>query len=369
MSYLKPFFKRIRKPFKRIKVFLKQRAGWLGVPKIVPYRGFGTLTDVYIQGMIIEDKGLSKPSDRHKVWQNILATIKRFSSDEIAGVKIKADFMGLSDVVETDEYGFFSFHFEINEIKEDLLTAEWHQVYFELEDIIIEDQPKVQATGEVRIISPEQKRIIISDIDDTVVVSHSTQVLRKLRLMLFKNALTRMPFPGVSTFYEALRKDNERNANHPFFYVSSSEWNLYDLLESFFAHNKIPKGVFLLRKMESSIYKFWKSGQGNHEHKYQKIRFLMHLYKDQKFILIGDSGQRDPLIYKRLAFDFPERVESIYIRKIGSKIFFKDPERRDSEFKRIKTYYLEAKDTNYAAIHAIAKGYINAELMNEINSD
>lgn len=369
MLYLKPVFKSIRKPFKRLKVFLKQKAGWLGVPKIIPYRGFGNHSDVYLQGMVIEDKGLSKPSDRHRVWQNILATIKRFSSDGIPGVKVKVDFLGFSEQTETDEYGFFSIHLDVREIKDKILDSEWHQAYFELLDIVVENQPKTDATGEVKIIPSKQKRIIISDIDDTVVVSHSTQTLKKLRLMLFKNALSRTPFPGVATFYEALRRDKDREANHPFFYVSSSEWNLYDLLEDFFAHNDIPKGVFLLRKLERSIYKFWKSGQGNHEHKYVKIRFLMRLFKDQKFILIGDSGQRDPLIYKRLAHEFPGRVESIYIRKIGKKIFFKDTERRDSEFKAIKTFYLEAKDTNYAAIHAISKGYINADLMNEINKD
>jgi phosphatidate phosphatase APP1 len=109
MKILKPVFKGIKKPFKRLKVYLKQRAGWLGIPRILPYRGFGDNSTIYITGMVIEDKGLTKPADREKVWQNILAMIKRFSSDEIPGVRVKVDFAGLSQTGETDEMGFFSF--------------------------------------------------------------------------------------------------------------------------------------------------------------------------------------------------------------------------------------------------------------------
>ena len=94
MKYLKPVFKGIKKPFKLLKVYLKQKAGWLDVPKILPYKGYGNETDVYIQGMVIEDKGLTKPKDKQKFWQNILATIKRFSSDEIPDVKVRAEFLG-----------------------------------------------------------------------------------------------------------------------------------------------------------------------------------------------------------------------------------------------------------------------------------
>ncbi|HKI87662.1 MAG TPA: hypothetical protein VKA38_01460, partial [Draconibacterium sp.] len=103
MNYIKPVFKQIRKPLKRFKLFIKQKAGWLGQPKILPYKGYGNKTDVYINGMVMEDKGLAKPHDKQKFWQNILATIKRFSGDEIAGVRVKATFLGENQIAETDE--------------------------------------------------------------------------------------------------------------------------------------------------------------------------------------------------------------------------------------------------------------------------
>ena len=362
---LKPIIKGAKKPFKAFKVFLKQKAGWLGRPKILVYRSFGTDKEVFIQGMVIEDKGLAKPEDRHKVWHNILAMIKRFSSDEIPGVRIKAEFHGLNQVTVTDESGFFDFHFNIENLPDEILKKHWHSVNLLLLDELIEDQPVISATGEVRIISSTEGRIIVSDIDDTVLISHSTQTFRKLRLMLLKNALTRLPFRGVSSFYQALERGSDRIALYPFFYVSSSEWNLYDLLENFFDHNGLPKGVFMLRRLEHSILKFWKSGQGNHEHKYEKIKFLLGLFKNHRFILIGDSGQKDPEIYNRLAHDFPGRIESIYIRKIGTKVFFKDIEQVTSRLEKVKTHYLQVENTKDAAEHAIKEGYINKELYRE----
>lgn len=365
MKIFKPILKGVKKPFKLLKLYLKQKAGWLGTPKILAYRGLGNDQHVYINGMVIEDKGLEKPVDKQHVWTNILATIKRFSSDQIPGVKVEAKFLGMTSVAETDELGFFSFYFSVKDVSPNLLNRDWQTVEFVLLDEIVENQPSVTAEGEVRIVWPNEKRVIVSDIDDTVLVSHSTSTLRKLRLMLFKNALMRIPFKGVPSFYCALERGAEKDAFHPFFYVSSSEWNLYDLLEDFFDHNRIPKGVFMLRKLEHSIFKFWKSGQGSHEHKYDKIKFLLQLFDKQRFILIGDSGQKDPGIYTRLAHDYPGRVESIYIRAIGKGRKKQALENFNKQLVGINTSFLQVEDTIAATKHALQEGYIHKDAFTE----
>ena len=365
MKIFKPILKGVKKPFKLFKIYLKQKAGWLGTPRILAYRGFGNDKHVYIRGMVIEDKGLEKPVDKQHVWRNILAMIKRFSSDQIPGVKVEATFLGMKTVAETDELGFFSFYFHVQDISAAILKRDWHTVEFSLLDEIVENQPLITAKGEVRIVSPNEKRVIVSDIDDTVLVSHSTTTFQKLRLMLFKNAIMRVPFKGVASFYCALERGVEKDAFHPFFYVSSSEWNLYDLLEDFFDHNKIPRGVFMLRKLEHSIFKFWKSGQGSHEHKYDKIKFLLQLFEEQSFILIGDSGQKDPGIYTRLAQDFPGRIDSIYIRKIGKGRDRQAVENFKKQLEKTNTSFLQVDNTIDAARHALKKGLIHEDALTE----
>jgi phosphatidate phosphatase APP1 len=366
MKYLKPVFKKIKKPLKWVRVYLKQKMGWLDKPRIVPYRGYGNETEIFIRGMVIEDKGLSKPKDKHWYWRNLLATIKRFSSDEIPGVEVKAKLLGAELTVETDDLGFFDFHFHFEDKADVLLSKEWHTVHFELLDEIVEEQPRIYATGEVRIVPSDQKRIIVSDVDDTVMISHATQTFRKLRLMLFKNALTRNAFSNVGLFYQGLAEGKDKLENNPFFFVSSSEWNLYDLLEDFFTFNKIPKGVFLLRTLTYSIYKFWKSGGGSHEHKYDKIKLLMEFYPHSGFILIGDSGQHDPEIYSRLALDFPHRVEVIYIRTIRSKSYLEKEENLYKKLAMVNTNYLEVAETHEAVHHASKNGFTSIDLITDI---
>jgi phosphatidate phosphatase APP1 len=119
----------------------------------------------------------------------------------------------------------------------------------------------------------------------------------------------------------------------------------------------MPKAVLILRKMKYKIYQFRKSGGGNHELKYEKIKFLLQFYKTQKFILIGDSGQRDPQIYKRLALEFPGRIEAIYIRKVKSKMAgilsgFHE------ELLSVNTSFIEIADSSAAMNHAREAGLI-----------
>jgi phosphatidate phosphatase APP1 len=92
---------------------------------------------------------------------------------------------------------------------------------------------------------------LISDIDDTFLISHSSRLRRRLYVLFTKNARTRKPFEGVVNHYKLLACGNVsgKNAN-PFFYVSSSEWNLYDFIAEFSRRNELPKGVFLLSQLK-----------------------------------------------------------------------------------------------------------------------
>ena len=188
-------------------------------------------------------------------------------------------------------------------------------------------------------------------------ISHSTQLLKKIRLLLFRNAYTRLPFPGTASFYRALAKGRDEKTISPFFYVSSSEWNLYDLLDDFFNFNEIPEGVFMLRTLQYSIFKIWKSGGGNHIHKYEKIKVLLETYRYQQFILLGDNGQRDPLIYYQLALEFPGRISAIYIRKVKNRVSFKHPEEIHKKLSEVNTLYTETESSYEASLHAFENGF------------
>ena len=139
--------------------------------------------------------------------------------------------------------------------------------------------------------------------------------------MLTKNPRSRKTFADVVTYYQLLSEAHTTlKVPNPFFYVSSSEWNLYNFLREFIEFNKLPKGVFLLGQMKR-LRDFWKSGQNNHSTKFMRIVRIIEAYPSQKFVLLGDDSQQDPVIYKSITDHFPDKILAVYLRKIHSSNF------------------------------------------------
>jgi phosphatidate phosphatase APP1 len=79
------------------------------------------------------------------------------------------------------------------------------------------------------------------------------------------------------------------------------------------------------------------------------------------FVLIGDSGERDPEIYGQVVHDHPNRVRVIYIRSVNP-----DPARIEAidrlidEVRPTGVQLVLAPDSEFAAAHAAAEGLISA---------
>jgi phosphatidate phosphatase APP1 len=356
---IKKIIRKTRWPWVKLKIYIKRRLGWLGHPIIYPYAGFCNGKEIYVSGSVIEDRGLSKPHEGQSIRSNILAMIKRYTGDEFAGVRLRVEFRSQTKEMETNEEGFFSCRFQLSgPIEEEVF---WTQASYELLENIDEHMPTIQTVGDVLVIGKKPQFIIISDVDDTFLVSHSTQTFKKIRLMLFKNALTRSPFPGVVAFYKALQKGTADSDFNPIFYVSSSERNLYDLLIDFCDFRDIPKGPFLLRDMQKSLYDLITAGGGNHLHKLEKIRELVNFFPEISFVLIGDSGQRDPEIYQKAVSEFPGRIKTIYIRCIGSEKKQKQVDEIVRDTQLLGTPMIVVKNTEEASEHAVNNGLIRGE--------
>ncbi|MFP4059920.1 MAG: App1 family protein [Bacteroidales bacterium] len=359
--------KSVKKPYLYLKLKIKKQLGWLGVPKIVAYRGYGNENLAYIRGIVIEDKGLEKPDINQSVWKNLLTMIKRYAGDEFPDEKVIISFNGQDKEVITDEDGQFNIIFPVKNYTPDR-NIRWERASFLL-DAHTHTETRVKDIGEVLFTGENTEYGIISDVDDTFLVTHSTTTVRKLRLMLLKNARTRSPFSGVSGFYQALHEGNNQGNNNPLFYVSSSEWNLYDLLTDFSEIHGIPKGPFLLREFHTSLYNLIRSGRGNHEHKIEKISTILAIYSHLKFILIGDSGQHDPEIYTEVVRQNPGRILSIYIRDVGSRKKEKKVKAIIQQLREQDIDMVLVKDTIEAAMHAVSKGYIPPSAMKKITTE
>jgi phosphatidate phosphatase APP1 len=337
----------------------KRRFGLLDPFEILPYRGHGTSRELFLKGRVLEETGISRPGRDDAVWLNVLNMARRFASDEVAGARVLASFGELRAETTADEEGFFEVRLQLSEPPDS--SSRWQQVELKLLS------PPSPGGGEVRskghVLVPREAGFgVISDLDDTVVRSSATNLLKMAWIVVRNNAHTRLPFEGVGAFYEALRRGKEGDAFNPIFYVSSSPWNIYDLLEDFLNVHGIPPGPLFLKDWSPTVL-------GKHQdYKLGVIRNLLEAYEDLPFVLIGDSGEEDPEIYLQTIREHPKRIKTVYIRDVT-------PGQRDAEVKaiasearRLGADMVTVPDTVAAAEHAVSAGLIARDSLARVRS-
>ncbi|HEU5016269.1 MAG TPA: phosphatase domain-containing protein [Roseiflexaceae bacterium] len=291
--------------FDELKARLDARFGTEGL-QIVPYDSYGTTTTLWLKGRVLECNNIRPSTDRDSIWRNLVNTYRRFESDEVPGARVRITCGTTVQEVITDDEGFFDVSLTLPRPVPD--TALWHSVAYEL----LEPQP-AHATGQALIVPENAQLGVISDVDDTVIKTGATSMVQMARTVFLNNARTRLPFPGVAALYQALHQ-GQAGVINPIFYVSSSPWNLYELLVDFMALQGIPRGPLLLRDWGISQFGF--SPTRHREHKLLFTERLLGRFPTLPFLLIGDSGQEDPEIYTELVERYPKRILAIYIRNV-----------------------------------------------------
>lgn len=273
------------------------------------YHGYGHRDNLVVYGHVLANK-IEKRSENSNMLSNVIHLIKLFFIKPIANGKVRLLWGEQQFEAVTAQDGFFNFEWKSN----NFVPAGWHTVHIQLLDV----SGIVAVVGEGKIFVPHSTQYgFISDIDDTVLVSHSATTGKKLRVMFTKNPRTRKTFSDVVKFYNLLSSAHtEPKLPNPFFYVSSSEWNLYDDLNDFFKYNGLPKGVFLLNAIKK-WYQLLKTGNTKDQGKLNRIVRILDVFPNQRFILLGDNSQKDPVIYIDLANRFPEKIVAIYLRNIS----------------------------------------------------
>ena len=338
--------------------------------EILAYRGYGNAVRAHVYGRVIEKRDIGASTDTDSVLKNLFNTYRRADSDPLPFAKVMVEYAGSTLEMKADNEGFFGGWIDL----EKPLTAndEWREYKVELIPRVAADPAvaplPVKGSGEVLSATAATSFAVVSDLDDTVIQSRVSNFLQAARTVMLGNARTRLPFPGVAAFYEALRNGATGDEKNPIFYVSSSPWNIYDVIAEFMDLQKIPKGPLVLRDWDigwSSL-----SSARHFEHKTSVIRDLMQLYPDLEFILIGDSGQHDPEIYRQIVSEFPKRVRAIYIRDVTRTV------ERSASIQRLAAEVLAAnstlvlaEDTLGAASHAAEHGWISKDALPGVHEE
>ncbi len=324
--------------------------------QIIAFQSYGTERHFYARGRALEDENidLSEKGILNLLWNSW----KRFDADEIRNTRLS---IKLSDrkvfYVETDHEGYYLFE----EVMENLsqLTNEEGWLQYE----ISYDDPGIRRTiqndnrfpGELLIPSEKAVMGIISDIDDTIL---HTGMVSSLKFQVIKNTLLkraekRIPLEGAAQFYHQLHRGSTGDQANPIFYVSHSPWNLYRYLEFFLKKNEFPKGPILLRSLSS--FRNRRSASEKPQ-KQKEIMNILKTYPHLKFILIGDSGERDADIYIEIAEAHPDHILAIYLRSVKHT---KKMLRVRGLFENYKTTpVLLVESSDQAVAHARENGFI-----------
>jgi phosphatidate phosphatase APP1 len=332
--------------------------------QIVTYRTYGTLNKLHVKGRVLKDKGIRESKGSDSLWNNLLNMYKRFESDEVPNAELNVSLRNRNYTTTTDKEGYFSTHISTE------VPLQWEDMWQDVDMSVINApfglHKSIRATANVLVPSPEAEYGIISDIDDTVIKTNATSLLAMSRNTFFHNAHTRMPFPGVTEFYRSLQLGRNGKRNNPFFYVSSSPWNLYDLLIDFLDLNEIPEGPLLLRDFGLNQNEQMSDHMG---HKFKEIKNILQTYPHLPFVLIGDSGQDDPKIYREVVAQFPGRILAVYIRDVQLKEREKIAIDISKTLADEKVEMVIVDNTVEAAEHAAKAGLIFQESISQIETD
>lgn len=324
--------------------------------QIIVFQTYGTSNHLYLRGRAIEDESIN--IEQRGAFKLLFNAWKRFETDEIKNTELRVK-IGHDKYfyIKTDNKGYFLLDKKVEGLSSYANAEGWVNLEFSFNEkqLTRAIQYENRFTGDMLIPSNKASFGIISDIDDTILHTGLTSVLkwRVLFNTLLTSAGKRLPLEGAPEFYHLLHQGKTGQEANPMFYVSHSPWNLYRYLEFFLKTNNFPKGPIILRSFPRP---FSKKPKGEKPQKQKEIVNILKTYPNLKFILIGDIGQHDPDIYMEVAEAYPDRILAIYLRSVNHK---KKMLRVFELYKDYKTIPILLVENNEQVIgHARAHGYI-----------
>lgn len=269
------------------------------------YPGHGRPDAFVLTGRFIEDEGVRRGNAATGRWRNALDNLRRLESDEIAGALIELEVDGRRFQATTDRDGVWRVH--AAKVEPPLPAGVLTVTARTLRD---RGHPAAPARGVLHVLPPGPTVAVLSDIDDTVVITGVTSKRKMLKNALLSNAAQLAPVPGIAGAYRSAQGAGAR----AFFYLSGSPQNFLDRILEYLRLHQFPAGPVLLKNFGSDPT-FDQEG-----YKLGRIREVLDMHPGTRFVLVGDSGEKDPEIYLRIRGEHPDRIAGIVIRKVPEAV-------------------------------------------------
>lgn len=279
-------------------------------PILKLYRGYANDQEFIVFGHVFKQSSAGNYEFEKKRFKNARSVLRMFLIKTIPNADVYLEHNGIRIHTKSLNDGYFKFCIPL---KEELAHG-WADYYVST----FYEGEEIREKG--TYIRPYEGNLgFISDIDDTFLVSHTRNFFKKIYILLWKNINDRKIFEDVVPHYQALSTAGRNNKEemNAFFYVSSSEWNLYKFIVKFTQKHDLPRAVLLLKDIKTSLMDFLVTGRGNHNHKFDKIKHILEFYPHLQYTLLGDDSQHDPFLYQDVCKIFPLTVKAVYIRQTG----------------------------------------------------
>jgi phosphatidate phosphatase APP1 len=271
------------------------RRGWR--PRIIPYTGYGAQGWVRVLCRIL----LAPPGvgDRD---ESAVRGWRHFVSAKLAGVPVTIEVGGARQVVESGRGGYVDV--VVPAAAPAGPAGGWTSV-----GLRVVGAPAAEAP--IRLVGDGERLGVISDVDDTVLVTALPRPVLAFWNTFVRREESRRPAPGMADLYRVLT-GHEPDAF--VVYVSTGAWNLAPALQRFLRRRGFPRGPLLLTDWGPTPEGWFRSGQ---DHKRRALRRLMDDLPQLRWVLVGDDGQHDPALYEELVWARPDRVRLVVVRELG----------------------------------------------------
>lgn len=270
---------------------LLYRRGWR--PRVIPYTGYGSDGWVRVLARVL----MSPPGvgDREDIgtrgWRH-------FVSAKLGGVPVTVDVGGRRHVVESGRGGY------VDAVLSSELAPGWTTVGLRIAQADAASAP-------VRVVGAHERLGVVSDIDDTVLVTALPRPLLAFWNTFVRPEESRRPVPGMAELYRTLL---EHQPDAFVVYVSTGAWNLAPALGRFLLRRGFPAGPLLLTDWGPTPEGWFRSGQ---DHKRATLRRLVDELPQLRWVLVGDDGQHDPQLYDEIVWARPDEVRLVAIRQLA----------------------------------------------------
>lgn len=262
---------------------------------IVPYAGYGSEGWIRVLCRVVLTRGGGPAVQRAakvRGWRS-------FFSIPVDDVVVTVQAGGRDYGVSPARGGVVDARLEAN------LTPGWHTITLSTPD----SEP---VSAPIFVVDPRARFGIISDIDDTIMVTALPRPLLAAWNTFVLDEHARTPVAGMAVLYERLTRDHP---GAPVIYLSTGAWNVAPTLTRFVERNLYPAGPMLLTDWGPTHDRWFRSGI---EHKRSSLKRLATEFPELQWLLIGDDGQHDEELYGEFARAHPASVRAIVIRQLST---------------------------------------------------